>query len=43
MLLGVADVFATSLTDLEVPADTEEFRIDTGSAAPIKQKAFRMG
>ena len=43
MLLGVADVFATSLDDLVVPASGEEFEIDTGDAVPIKQKPFRMG
>jgi hypothetical protein len=43
MLLSVADVFATELTDLAVAADTEEFTIDTREAPPIKQKAFRMG
>ena len=42
MLLGVADVFATSLDDLVVPASGEEFEIDTGDAVPIKQKPFRM-
>ena len=43
MLLGVADVFATELTDLVHPADTEEFTIDTRDSPPIKQRPFKMG
>ena len=43
MLLGVADVFATELTDLVHPADTEEFTIDTRNSPPIKQRPFKMG
>ena len=43
MLLAVSDVFATSLDDLIVPASGDEFEIDTGDAAPIKQRPFKMG
>ncbi len=42
MLLDVAEVFATSLIDLREPAKGEKFKIDTGSSAPIKCRAFRM-
>ena len=43
MLLSIADVFATSMMDLAVPAKGERFSIDTGTAVPIKQKPFKMG
>ena len=43
MLLSVADVFATSLQDLAVPAKGDKFSIDTSDALPIKQKPFKMG
>lgn len=43
MLLSVADVFATSLNDLEQPADCAPFEIDTGDALPIKARPFKMG
>lgn len=43
MLLSVADVFATSLRDLEQAADCEPFVIDTGDSLPIRAKPFKMG
>lgn len=43
MLLAVADVFATSIMDLAVPAKGDAFTIDTGSATPIKARPFKMG
>ena len=42
MLLGVSDVFCTSIEDLRIPAKGEPFEILTGTSRPIKQRPFRL-